>query len=104
MNTLEKCAEILVACGYAEKIHEPVIPSDIRLHVNNFIGNQPVNPFVDTLEGRRQADAIEDWLILFHTTLWKEASSGKADVTAPHHNHQWRLDRIEWCIQEEVLE
>mgnify|MGYP000698605127 CR=1 FL=1 len=109
MNTLEKCAEILVESGYAYGITRI---SSIPLTVTR--KDEPkgesmfaeVNPFADTLEGRRQADEIEDWLKSDISrprfTVWVE--SGKTnDVSMGDNCHQWRLDRIKWCI-EQLLE
>ena len=104
MNELEKCAEILVESGYegAEWVtkleHIVWICKDDRdldgLKVE-------VQVFCDTLEGRRQADAIEDWLLKEENELWHisggEICSG--DDYKPN-SHQWRLDRIKWCIQQ----
>ena len=103
MNTLQKCAEILVKCGYAKSAGHTwdkegwangfevfTIKDDER---NCLSGREACNPFADTLEGRRQADAIEDWLMFEYSGMW---CSGVTTLG----NHQWRLDRIKWCIEE----
>ena len=99
MNILQKAAEILVECGYADKLgymengNAEVIRTKLFHHVE---------PFADTLEGRRQADAIEDWLweryLKIHTEgdLWGESINIEQEST----KHQWRLDRIKWCLEE----
>ena len=100
MNELEKCAEILVASKYAQY-------EWINLHGRQAIekysngGAYLCEPFEDTLEGRRQADAIEDWLWNNEIRLWGDSAfevAGKR--TMPQ--HQWRLNRIKWCIQESL--
>ena len=60
MNELEKCAEILVLCGYAEYTsdnsnyvcwHDPDIDNTM----------EAVQLFADTLEGRRQLETIYNY-------------------------------------------
>ena len=97
MGITKKAAEILVECGY-------VIPG-----MNGYMepcfyvagGRHPmeivIDPFADTLEGRRQADAIEDWLMA-ETTLWCESFNVVPDSICSQ--HQWRLDRIKYCLEE----
>ena len=98
MDRLQKCAEILVGCGYAE-----MIPKESHMGFTLWMGSKEVNPFADTLEGRRQADAIEDWLRENKPVkLWKE--SGYHCFINEGGNYQWRLDRIKWCIQELIGE
>ena len=100
MNELEKCAEILVECGYADIAYGERlvwIAPEID-HITDMC-----NPFADTLEGRRQADSIEDWLGNKRDDLWfsffsdKELYEKKGFVTS---GHKWRLDRIKYCIQQ----
>ena len=100
MNDLQKCAEILVDCGYGDKLgfmengNAEVIQSNLFKHVE---------PFSDTLEGRRQADAIEDWLWFNENTLYSK-SFHVIDEPLIYESlktqHKWRLDRIKWCILE----
>ena len=101
MNTLEKCAEILVGRGYADMPVEGKFSNTLevnnRLEVRHLSMWEKINPFADTIEGRRQADAVEDWLWEFHIDMWMDAS---ARVQRPPNKHQWRLDRIRWCVQE----
>lgn len=82
----EKAAEILVKCGYSD--------TESGYRTTQMIVVE-LNPFADTLEGRRQADYIENWLSYFHTEMWL----GDQHI-ARENNHQWRLDRIKWCLQE----
>ena len=104
MNELQKCAQILVDSGYVDgtidyRYSKPWIENrpDSMLH-------QMIDPFEDTLEGRRQADAIEDWLYLKKgSLLWPASEAATANICQDkdlNSNHKWRLDRIKWCIQE----
>ena len=109
MNELEKCAEILVSCGYATDWLGDEIKSEVIIWIAIEKGGTfsvQCNPFADTLEGRRQADAIEDYcneqiIDSYGETLW-----GKSESAVDYHDcensceRQWRLDRIKWCIQE----
>jgi len=71
MNTIEKAGELLVEAEYcyATEIFQLTEKDDpylcvIKLDCDPEEGiAPPVNPLVDTLEGRRQADAIEIYLI-----------------------------------------
>ena len=103
MNTLEKCAEILVAVEYAQY-------EWINLHGRQAVEKYSTgasylcDPFADTLEGRRQADAIEDYLICKKGSLiWAVSQNAKANMCQDkdlNSNHKWRLDRIKWCLEE----
>ena len=57
------------------------------------------DPFAGTLEGRRQADAIEDWIEENEGKLWRVNSICNNQDESDSH-HQWRLDRIKWCLDE----
>jgi hypothetical protein len=123
MNIQNKAAEILVECGYAQKYNkwyggtcDNFTDSDDTIgdyytvewsshaytdrHVQvDPNGSERVNPFSDTLEGRRQADAIEDYLETSEPILWVNS---RKDIQMNYYTqrHQWRLDRIKWCLQE----
>ncbi|MEN8171382.1 MAG: hypothetical protein ABFS03_00730 [Chloroflexota bacterium] len=95
----KKAAEILVECGYAQK-YEPYVAC-FRVVVYYTI--KSCNPFLDTLEGRRQADAIENYLRdsesnLHECYLWSQSGCKRFDHGDNH--HQWRLDRIKWCLEQ----
>lgn len=99
----KKAAEILVKCGYA----------DYKTDNGNYIcwrdpeiddTMEAVQIFSNTLEGRRQADTIEDWLDNHKTfsdvdglSIW-DVSAMK--IIRESSYHQWRLDRIKWCLEE----
>ena len=92
---MKRIAEALVECGYADSWSQQVngqVPEIVR-HTYKI----PVLPFNDTLEGRRQADALEDWLKSCHGELWDDSEtvlpSGKG-------SHSLRLDRIKWCFKQ----
>ena len=97
----EKIAEILVECGYADHATDDglyVVWSDPDIdHLY-----EKIQYTQDTLEGRRQADAIEDWLLLEKNQLWNNSYTEANWVTDNGKllNHQWRLDRIKWCIEQ----
>jgi len=99
-KTLKKAAEILVECGYA----------DYKTDSSNYIcwrdpaiddTIEAVQYFSDNLEGRRQADAIEFHFEFNAPTsnldLWLESKVITQGMNTPH---QWRLDRIKWCLEE----
>ena len=104
MNELQKAAEILVEAGYADDCKWHMNISPILFIIINHIqegewSERDVQPFADTLEGRRQADAIEDWLIYNAETHWKEESWRVVQGDFPS-CHAFRLARIKWCLQE----
>ena len=106
MNKLEKCAEILVKCKYADWYsggHDIISKTEYWLgyyapeidHIQ-----VPIQVFADTLEGIKQLNTIENYL---HSTvnlkgLWLRSMMhfgfNYEDC------HQWRKDRIGWCIEE----
>lgn len=104
-------AELLVKAGYAHSIpttfnfipHEGVTYLQMVDKPDPFKTRQyvEVNPYADTLESRKQADALEDWLDNeLETALWQSSKrkllEGGYKYTS---NRQWRLDRIKWCIK-----
>ena len=91
MDITKKAAEILVECGYGSAC--PDIEG-VYVKKNNFV--RTVLPFTDTLEGRRQAYAIEDWLAL--NGIWRKSFKA-VHVDMKISGHQWRLDRIKWCLE-----
>ena len=105
---MKKAAEILVECGYAKEIahHFYYMPEEGAVYVQfrkpdpfDDPCQQKVDPFADTLEGRRQADAIEDWLHQNKVSLLIECKNNLLDPV-PYNGRQKRLDRIEWCLEE----
>ncbi len=106
---MKKIAEILVECGYASQHTDW---QDSRLlhvregmeYVNTSEGWKTVCPFADTLEGRRQADALEDWLHYAEPTLLMCAKQ-HCKEPVPYNGRQKRLARIKWCFEQlEVLD
>ena len=107
----KQIAEALVECGYASQCKgAEELTSHERLHVflhrgavyvSTARGWVIVDPFADTLEGRRQADALEYHLFDFgnECSLW-ERSTAEVDFPPMGNNHQWRLDRIKWCFEQ----
>jgi hypothetical protein len=116
---LKKAAEILVECGFAVKFnidkrehlqHSPPICLIVACEDRDF-DSVTCDPFADTLEGRRQADTIEDWLRSFNaldcsvSDLWDasklEVKPIRATgISAAFNQHQWRLDRIKFCLEQ----
>ena len=75
-NIQETAAKILVERGYAESYRESSIAKgQYLLNVDDGF-DQRVAISADTLEGRKQADAIEDWLYTNHyLNLWLKSKS-----------------------------
>ena len=103
MNELQKAAEILVESGYGINAREPTDDIDY-IHITVGFIIVIVDLFADTLEGRRQADAIEDYLMLKKGSLiWAASQNATANMCQDkdlNSNHKWRLDRIKWCLNE----
>ena len=102
MNELQKAAEILVEWGYAEANAENgiILVKHSELHIHP----ESVDPFYSgdnthrECLSRRQSDAIEDWLYKNRYKIWSNSMADE-DFDSPT-QHQWRLDRIKWCLQE----
>ncbi len=101
-NTNKKAAEILVECGYAPEIGMAQLTHDDCLHMGG--GKlEWVEPFADTIQGRRQADAIEDYIrnSTKGKNLWSRSYIAiDWDKLSVKTHHQWRLDRIKWCLEQ----
>ena len=73
----KKAAQILVECGYAVSLEvDKREHLQLKPHINLSVACEDrdfdsvtCDPFEDTLEGRRQADDIEDWLDSVHYQL-----------------------------------
>lgn len=94
-------AQALVEHGYAHSIagNEISLRANDSEEYKDTFGYIDIDPFSDTLEGRRQADALEDWLYYKQFNIWAK-SSGAACGPQHEHFHQWRLDRIRWCFEQ----
>ena len=103
MMCLKKCAEILVKCKYAEGYYlyhdrwfwQEQDPSKMTPYLQN--PYQRCNPFADTLESRRQADAIETYLNQSRVLLWANSAGVPKESI---HLHEWRLNRIKWSVEQ----
>ena len=98
-----KIAEALVECGYADECFYNRHTKNWRIdRLSMEMIAEVVDPFADTLEGRRQADALEDWLTWIHDELWIKSFSALDDPTCGtgQTHHQWRLDRIKYCFEQ----
>ena len=94
----QKAAEILVESKYIGGFWGN---GEFLFYDRGFENETRIDPFRDTLEGRRQADAIEDWLRSTKTLnalhLWLTISK---EPCGERTHHQWRLDRIKWCLEQ----
>ena len=107
MNTLEKCAEILLESKYcthqAMNLSNTYILLTVNIPGTPYCKAERCDPFYagkDTereCHARRQEDAIEDWLINNQRELWHKTCVNNPIATPMY---QWRLDRIKWCISE----
>ena len=90
--------EILVKQGYARKAVGDYIV-DIACGMDGIAGVEvPSDPLADTLEGRRQADAVEDWFEQ-HPDQWDLLGSFRVYVYDIGESvRDWRLDRMVWCL------
>lgn len=110
----KRIAEALVECGmYAE-----VVPITDGKKVAHYIGyidefngtrdyrkSDKIDPFADTLEGRRQADALEDWLTLNHYPLWNRSELDAESPEKPYSEngafwYQHRRNKLKWCFEQ----
>ncbi len=108
-NTSKKAAEILVECGYAKNtpacIKQTLLDSPETTYLDKEIHDGyycviTVDPFIDTLEGRRQVDAIEDYLHQKkHALLIKCKNETLAQRPSEYNGRRKRLDRIKWCLE-----
>lgn len=101
-NTDKLMAEALVECGFISEYHEPNPDNyyvSMRESYTYIVGLAlyEINPFADTLESRRQADALEDWLYYNIYDLWTQSMAIKQQSD---NFHQWRLDRIKYCFEQ----
>ena len=103
------CAEILVEQGYANKYFNERFEGTtfINLHVEleGIMHSEVCGITSDTLEARRQADAVEDYLSINEKKFWSDstlfAGGSIVDYDGNQTNYtsrQWRLDRIVWCL------
>lgn len=107
MNIIEKAAEILASTKHNKCTAWGYISGVVFLQFNlveqRGRNAEKVEPFTDTIQGRRQVDIIEDWLIWNEQILWHIQSKRHIKSTEkgkPKSSHQWRLDRIKWCLEQ----
>ena len=103
---MKRYAEALVECGYA-KAYQGELGNyflDTQDYQFDILIREKCDPFTDTLEGRRQANALEDWLINANSInydidgnlLWDKSEY----INDDNGQHQWRLERIKWCFEQ----
>jgi len=99
---LQKCAEILVECGYANQLRK--VSKD---KIGKYVWVKPkrgrqykqlVTVFTDTLEGRRQACSAIEHIRVKYNHLWIRSKTQSAKEGQTWWEHA--LGRLEWCIQE----
>jgi hypothetical protein len=95
---MKRIAGALVECGYACK--DKAENGYIWRFLKGAALREKCDPYADTLAGRRQADALEDWLYDYNEDLWEESvhipDRHKLKCTL----HQWRLECIKWCFEQ----
>ena len=96
---LEKCAAVLVGFGYAERQGD-IDKRQICYYRNKEFIKIIAEPFSDTLEGRRQADAIEDYLKKNNPYMFFQDANWHNPCAYFESSHKYRLAKIKWCIKE----
>ena len=95
MNTeiLNKTAEVLFICGYAVSC-ELFDTHWVIVHNSKL---KQVNPFENSLEGKRQACVVIEWLWIYKKKLWLKS---RIEPKRPEQS-SWKhmLKRLEWCLQ-----
>ena len=90
-----------------------LLNSDETANLNNLDEGARSIEIFKRLCAREQADAIEDWLGSFNafdcsvSDLWDRSKiavypTKSKNINACYAQHQWRLDRIKWCLEELV--
>ncbi len=92
----KQIAEILVECGYAKDINKDKGQYIVAINVPVTIWVW-CDPFADTLEGRRQADALEEYLMDERPKIWFASGPHICLIST---RRQRRLDRIKWCFEQ----
>lgn len=111
MTTLNKAAKILVESGYGlswtKRIHRISgrTTYSIAKDIDDPFQDVDLSLYADTLEGRQQADAVEDYLHTKQVLLLKERKQMEATIPKykpklPYNGRQKRLDRIKWCLDQ----
>lgn len=107
----KRIAEALVECHYAKEFKLNEITGQWMVsHQANSINEDydlyyPVCFDQDTLEGRRQADALEDWLTLNHYPLWNRSELDAESPEKPYSEngafwYQHRRNKLKWCFEQ----
>ncbi|MCG6938710.1 MAG: hypothetical protein LJE83_11160 [Gammaproteobacteria bacterium] len=89
---INKAGEILYISGYADTCE--LFDTHVAIEHNGKQLN--VDPFKNTLEGKRQACVIIEWLKLYKNKLW-EKSTIEPDRPGQT-SWQYMLKRLEWCL------
>ncbi len=107
---INQIASLLIICKYA--LHIEVI-GDTRRDEHGAIAviksgeefwHYVVDPYSDSLESRRQEEALEDYFTWNELDMWEEADrhviSGKA--WGVYGMRARRLGRIRWCVDQMI--
>lgn len=95
----EVAAKILVLGGYAKHFN---FISNLGVYVlNNSSVGLEVDPFADTLEGRRQFEAVFNWVRKNNEYLWQQ-SFLHVELKEGEY-FEWYRQRITWCLEQEGL-
>jgi hypothetical protein len=87
-----KSAEILYISGYAVACEF----SDMYPIITRAGKKTRVDPFANSLEGKRQACAIIEWLRFYKNRLWSQ-SANEPGISG-HTTWQHVLNRLAWCL------
>jgi len=90
---INKAAEILYISGYA------VSCENLNTHPIIVHGGKQllVDPFENSLEGKRQACVAIEWLMLYKNKLWLQSTIEPKRPGQTSWKHVLR--RLEWCLQ-----
>lgn len=87
----------LIHLGYFDNAMDGAIARD-KYVIKHKLGT-PINFMEDTLLGRQELDALEDWLHTNHLQLLKTAKK-KVIARKPYNGREKRIARIKYCINE----
>ena len=115
MKHLEKCAQILVECGYAERVGSDESYTEPKLYLvmgkpnaYDWSLNFDIDPYADTLEGYRQLFALATYFASamcitdsHGSSLWCD-SDGKDGAEYPEcddtDEYGYFKARVKWCV------
>ncbi len=106
----DKIASLLLVCDYADRIE--IVTDDRRDEVGKVAvikAGEPhwhyvVNPYSDSLESRRQENALEDYFAWFERDMWEESDRHVicGEPWGVFSMRARRLGRIRWCVEQMI--